>query len=93
LQDIDYLNLPDGYVPDGMEVMQTARPHRTARHHGLDERTKEDRRKDRLAALEKARSARRAKADVSARKCAFAGMAAVAAATAAAGAAAAYRLG
>eukprot|EP01043_Picozoa_sp_COSAG02_P014454 COSAG02_NODE_596_length_19794_cov_14.707591_10_plen_77_part_00 len=55
--------------------MQTARPHRMTKHHGLDERTKEDRRKDRLAALEKARSARRAKADVSVFKCALVGMA------------------
>ena len=65
-QGIDYLNLPEGYVPDGMEIMATARPHRSGKSgRTLDERTKEDRRKDRLAAQEKVRSARRAKADVS----------------------------
>lgn len=61
--------------------MKTARPHRVTKHHGLDERTNEDRRKDRLAALEKARSARRKKADVSVFKQALFGLAAAGAVT------------
>ena len=65
-QGIDYSNLPEGYVPEGMEIMTSSRPNRSGKSgRTLDERTKEDRRKDRMAAQEKIRSARRAKADVS----------------------------
>ena len=60
------MNLPEGYVPDGMVIMERARTNRTGKRRGLDERTKEDRRRDRAAAVEKARVARRNKADVSA---------------------------
>ena len=60
--DVDYQNLPDGYIPEGMARMADSRLHRTA-SHGYDpsKRTNADRRNARLSAMKQQARAQAAK--------------------------------
>ena len=61
LKDLDYANLPENFIPDGMAVMETTRIRH--RRDGYVEKTREERKRLRDAAMARAATARRQKSE------------------------------
>ena len=60
-RDLDYANLPENFIPDGMAVMETTRIRH--RRDGYVEKTREERKRLRDAAMARAATARRQKSE------------------------------